>query len=191
MKQAARYFTGQYEEDYDRWLKTAQYGDKPKPELEDYVLKAIASTVDKMRKPEPVEASLARNPIPGLSPDELGKAVRDQGWLPWASQQPNPKDSWLVPWDDLNETDREADRQIGLALLQHIRKAMTNYLVSGLVAGVNNLIKGQDHGRRPTEGVQHGERVPVDPDQHIDRGSAGELLHPGGFGRTAKGKASR
>lgn len=44
-----------------------------------------------------------------------------EGWLHcirvednrWAEAQPNPKPSWLVPYDDLSEPDKEADRQIG------------------------------------------------------------------------------
>ncbi|WP_218779327.1 hypothetical protein, partial [Paraburkholderia caledonica] len=31
-------------------------------------------------------------------------------------QQPNPKPSWLAPYDELNEADKEADRQIGEAV---------------------------------------------------------------------------
>lgn len=42
----------------------------------------------------------------------LGKVVRE-AWVEWAKTQPNPKPSWLVGWDDLPETDKEADRYIG------------------------------------------------------------------------------
>lgn len=42
----------------------------------------------------------------------LGKLVRAE-WVKWAREQPNPKPSWLVPWDELGEPDREADRRIG------------------------------------------------------------------------------
>lgn len=31
----------------------------------------------------------------------------------WASQQISPKPSWLVPWEQLSEPEREVDRQIG------------------------------------------------------------------------------
>jgi len=34
----------------------------------------------------------------------------------WASSQPNPKASWLVPWEDLPESGREAVMQIGEAV---------------------------------------------------------------------------
>jgi hypothetical protein len=44
--------------------------------------------------------------------DALGRLVRD-AWIRWAHTQPEPKPSWLVPYDDLSEPDKEADRQIG------------------------------------------------------------------------------
>lgn len=40
-----------------------------------------------------------------------GKLVRDL-WIEWAREQPNPKPSWLIPWSELPEPDKEADRQI-------------------------------------------------------------------------------
>ncbi len=42
----------------------------------------------------------------------LGKRVRSC-WVQWAREQPNPKPSWLLPWDKLSEPDREVDRRIG------------------------------------------------------------------------------
>jgi len=44
--------------------------------------------------------------------DVLGRVVRE-AWVRWALAQPNPKASWLVPYDELGEADKEADRQIG------------------------------------------------------------------------------
>lgn len=41
-----------------------------------------------------------------------GQAVRE-AWVRWAETQPNPKASWLVPYEQLSEIDKEADRQIG------------------------------------------------------------------------------
>lgn len=46
------------------------------------------------------------------SREEYGRMVR-QAWVKWAQTQPNPKPSWLAPYDDLSEADKEADRQIG------------------------------------------------------------------------------
>ena len=47
--------------------------------------------------------------------DQLGRFVRE-AWVRWAETQPNPKPSWLLPYDDLGEPDKEADRQIGEAV---------------------------------------------------------------------------
>ncbi|TLX17090.1 hypothetical protein [Rhizobium sp. MHM7A] len=44
--------------------------------------------------------------------DVLGRMVRE-AWVRWAETQPNPKPSWLVPYEALDEADKEADRQIG------------------------------------------------------------------------------
>lgn len=47
--------------------------------------------------------------------ETLGRFVRE-AWVRWAQTQPNPKPSWLAPYDDLSEPDKEADRQIGEAV---------------------------------------------------------------------------
>lgn len=47
--------------------------------------------------------------------DTLGRMVRE-AWVRWALTQPNPKPSWLLPYSELSETDKEADRQIGEAI---------------------------------------------------------------------------
>lgn len=49
--------------------------------------------------------------------DDLGRAVRE-AWVAWACEQPVVKPSWLVPYDDLPEADKEADRRIGEAVAQ-------------------------------------------------------------------------
>ena len=52
--------------------------------------------------------------LPFVAPyDDLGVAVRD-AWVTWACSQPNPKQSWLVPYDHLEERDKQADRMIGM-----------------------------------------------------------------------------
>lgn len=43
----------------------------------------------------------------------LARDVRE-AWMQWANTQPEPKPSWLVPYDGLGEPDKEADRQIGI-----------------------------------------------------------------------------
>lgn len=45
----------------------------------------------------------------------LGRLVRAV-WVEWAREQPNPKPSWLAPWEALGEPDREVDRRIGETL---------------------------------------------------------------------------
>ena len=47
--------------------------------------------------------------------ESLGRLVRD-AWRKWACTQPDPKPSWLTPYDELSEPDKEADRQIGEAI---------------------------------------------------------------------------
>lgn len=50
-----------------------------------------------------------------LNRDYLGREVRE-AWVKWAMEQPNPKPHWLLPFDDLDEPDKEVDRQIGVKL---------------------------------------------------------------------------
>jgi hypothetical protein len=47
--------------------------------------------------------------------DRLGRMVREV-WIEWAREQPNPKPSWLLSWEEIEESDREVDRRIGLRL---------------------------------------------------------------------------
>lgn len=49
------------------------------------------------------------------SRDALGRRVREV-WIAWAQEQPSPKPSRLVSYDDLSEPNKEADRRIGVAL---------------------------------------------------------------------------
>lgn len=64
--------------------------------------------------PAPVGPQDGGRPLP-TDRDTLGRLVRE-AWVRWAQTQPNPKASWLAPYDDLDETDKEADRQIGEAI---------------------------------------------------------------------------
>lgn len=56
---------------------------------------------------------------PAAEPDreKLGRVVR-AAWVQWARQQPDPKPSWLLPYDELPEAEKEADRQIGEAVIR-------------------------------------------------------------------------
>ncbi len=53
-------------------------------------------------------------PLP-IERDELGRMVRE-AWVRWAEQQTNSKPSWLVPYEELDDEDKEADQQIGEAI---------------------------------------------------------------------------
>ncbi len=53
----------------------------------------------------------ANRPLP-FDRDTFGQHVRE-AWVRWAEKQPSPKPSWLVPYEQLSEPDKEADRQIG------------------------------------------------------------------------------
>lgn len=50
-----------------------------------------------------------------MNRDEQGRRVREV-WIEWAKRQPSPKPAWLVPYDELSEADKEADRCIGAAI---------------------------------------------------------------------------
>jgi hypothetical protein len=54
-------------------------------------------------------------PPPMTNRDYGGRLVRE-AWVRWALTQPDPKPSWLVPYEELSEPDKEADRQIAEAL---------------------------------------------------------------------------
>lgn len=49
--------------------------------------------------------------------DKLGRLVREV-WIAWAKEQSAPKPSWLVPYDELAEADKEVDRRIGETLFR-------------------------------------------------------------------------
>lgn len=54
--------------------------------------------------------------------DLLGRVVRD-AWVKWASEQPDVKPGWLVPWDDMPEgPDKEVDRLIGEAVEREVNQ---------------------------------------------------------------------
>lgn len=56
-------------------------------------------------------------------PRELvGRMVR-QVWVQWASEQGNPKPSWLLSWEEIDDGQREVDMRIGEALFMAGRRA--------------------------------------------------------------------
>jgi hypothetical protein len=51
--------------------------------------------------------------------EPLGRLVRDT-WITWASEQPDPKPSWLALWDELDDGQREVDMRIGAAVAETV-----------------------------------------------------------------------
>jgi len=62
-----------------------------------------------------------------LDRDVLGRIVRS-AWIEWAGQQPDPKSSWLVPYEELDEADKEADRLIGERVMQYVKLVLKTEL---------------------------------------------------------------
>lgn len=60
-----------------------------------------------------------------MNREALGKEVR-RVWLEWAHAQPNPKESWLLSWEELDDDQKEADRLIGERLYHLGRNAATH-----------------------------------------------------------------
>lgn len=59
-----------------------------------------------------------KRPLP-VDRDFLGRIVRE-AWIRWAETQDAPKAHWLLPYSELSEPDKEADRQIGEALVRWV-----------------------------------------------------------------------
>jgi len=66
-----------------------------------------------------------------MSDDDLGRVVRET-WIEWARRQPDCKPSWLVPWDELDDAQREVDRLIGVRLYHLGCNATTRSYARGL-----------------------------------------------------------
>jgi hypothetical protein len=60
-------------------------------------------------------------PEDALDREALGRRVREV-WIAWAKTQHEPKASWLLPWEELDERDREVDRQIGEAIASDVTR---------------------------------------------------------------------
>ena len=59
--------------------------------------------------------------------------VRDE-WVKWAREQPNPKPSWLLPWEELTEPEREVDRRIGVRIADAVSKDVAEEMSKGFNA---------------------------------------------------------
>lgn len=53
-----------------------------------------------------------------------------QAWLEWAREQPSPKPSWLLPWEELSDADREVDRRIGETVFAVAERSLIEWLWS-------------------------------------------------------------
>src|SRR5215472_6718248 len=56
--------------------------------------------------------------------EPLGRLVRDV-WVRWATEQPAVKPSWLLPWEELDDGQREVDMRIGEAVAAAERRRLT------------------------------------------------------------------
>jgi hypothetical protein len=59
--------------------------------------------------------------------EALGRRVREV-WIAWAKEQPAPKASWLLPWEELSEPDREVDRRIGATIAAEALEAAADLI---------------------------------------------------------------
>jgi len=106
-----------------------------------------------------------------MHPDALGRIVRD-AWIRWARKQPHPKASWLVPYDKLSEADKEADRQIGMA----VEEAVVRKIQVGLA--VHALLKDKKAMRKLTrETTKAMKKWP----KEIDEEKAFDCIHNPNF----------
>ena len=67
--------------------------------------------------------------------EQLGRRVREV-WVAWAKEQPAPKESWLVPWEELDEPSREVDRRIGAAIWGDAVSEMLEYVAKAALYDV-------------------------------------------------------
>ncbi len=76
------------------------------------VLRATDTAGEDDGWPSSYDGPMIGNSAARPSRELLGRLVRE-AWVRWARTQQNPKPSWLVPYDELSEPDKEADRHIG------------------------------------------------------------------------------
>ncbi len=77
-----------------------------------------------------------------------GKLVRET-WIAWSKEQPNPKPSWLVSWEELSEPDKEVDRRIWEAC-QHRGQPQALNARQWLLSGGGGFEGGEDGLRAST-----------------------------------------
>lgn len=92
----------------------------------------------------PFSPPVATHPVPDsgepTDPRELlGRWVR-QVWVRWASEQDDPKPSWLLGWVELDDGQREVDMRIGEALFEAGRAFAVSGRPSPAVGGANEAV---------------------------------------------------
>ena len=79
----------------------------------------------------------------------FGKVVRDT-WVKWAIQKENPKPSHLIPWEELDEDNKEVDELIGKAIFEFINSKYINIEIE-----IKKLIEEMEDSDYP------GQEMPV------------------------------
>ena len=75
---------------------------------------------------------MSDQPKPDLfTDDELGEVVRE-AWIGRAVEQPEIKPSWLVPYQDLSQPDKDADIAIGKAVIQAYREKLLGHFLGAM-----------------------------------------------------------
>lgn len=103
--------------------------------------------------------------------DRLGRLVREL-WINWAANQPSPKQSWLVEYDELSEADKEADRVIGYGLFLEFNSEMTGERINHeRLKQIAEELRTQLHGFRQLfdENDPESGRAIAAFDEFIDR----------------------
>jgi len=91
--------------------------------------------------------------MPPIDREVLGRIVRDT-WVKWASEQPDTKPSWLVPWGpELDPGQREVDCLIGEAVARavwdHLHGVLHGEPSSPRGIGFTTMLSGRAVSRRP------------------------------------------
>jgi hypothetical protein len=82
--------------------------------------------------------------------ERLGRLVRSV-WTQWASEQPAPKPSWLVPWEELDAGQREVDIRICQAVAAVERERAVAVITAARLV-VNNAYGTEPRHTRARDG---------------------------------------
>lgn len=107
----------------------------------------------------------------------LGQIVR-MVWIEWAKEQPHPKSSWLAPWTELSEPDREVDRRIGERLYRMGADGL--YTHPAPKADEEQIVGWQSCGDcDPCIGGRPDQcavgRIPIGPEPEADAAASGRI----------------